>query len=57
MKGGGGKEEWKWVKCGGEAEPPPTVDRSTAVPNLDLRERWRGEKGKGKMGILGLNGG
>jgi hypothetical protein len=32
------------------------VDRSTDDPNLDLRERWRGEKGKGKVGILGLNG-
>ena len=29
MEGGRGKEEWKWVKSGGEAERLPTIDRST----------------------------
>ena len=28
VKGGRGNEEWKWVKSGGEAVQPPTVDRS-----------------------------
>jgi hypothetical protein len=41
MKGGGGMEEWRWLKSDGEAEPPrwstgrqEVVDRSTADPSL-----------------------
>ena len=30
MKGERRKEEWKWVKSGGEAERLLTVDRSTS---------------------------
>ena len=29
MKGGRGKEEWKWVKNGREVGRLPTIDRST----------------------------
>ena len=49
MKGGRGKEWWKWVKSGGEAEQLPTVDRSTSEPWASLREGKEGGKGRGKV--------
>ena len=47
MKGGRGKEEWKWVKSGGESERLPKVDRSTNGSSAKPREERR-EKRKGK---------
>ena len=61
MKGGRGKEEWKWVKRGEEVERLPTIDRSTKsrrpVDELFVG-KTKGEKkrkkGKGKvMGEMG----
>ena len=57
MKGGRGKEEWKWVKSGGEAEQLPTVDRSTGSQRTDRRQnKGRKEERKGKGKVMGEMG-
>ena len=53
VKGGRGKEGWKWVKCGGEDKPPPTVDQSTDDQKQSVKEGRKRGKGKGKcLGLL-----
>jgi hypothetical protein len=46
VKDGRGKEGWKWVKCGGEAD---RRRRSTDDQNVRERERRKRGKGNGKM--------
>ena len=46
MKGGRGKEEWKWVKSGGEAEWLSTVDWSTGSRPVDERIIGKTKGGK-----------
>ena len=55
VKGGGGKEGWKWVKNGGGVVLPPTIDRSSEsrrpVNEWVVGKSKRGEKrekGRGK---------